>query len=298
MVNIFTNSKFEANQQMLADETEMNANIEDLKARCTWLSESLIEQRSSLENNLTALAEHVQKGNSCNAQESKLNQYVELINQQQQVIEFLLHKSEMSEKDNSINFREIFPNISPYSGNRSDAPQFVKIVRKLFQTSNYNDEQKNFFLSTHMGSEYNWYDFNKVDNEGNSRKPEDVLNLFKETFVIKLSLQEYINRWMNLNLTWGKEYDNLAKFNQVLKEISYEIQKLDEFSTVQDLYDCILKLKREKDEMKRLYKSRGVDSRKWPSSSSKSAKETSKKKSQKTNSDCIFRAKYDISIYK
>ncbi|OUM68906.1 hypothetical protein PIROE2DRAFT_3295, partial [Piromyces sp. E2] len=70
------NNKLEANQQMLADaiksvqentvtkneiiltqeefskkkqkETEMNATIEDLKARCTWLSESLIEQRSSL----------------------------------------------------------------------------------------------------------------------------------------------------------------------------------------------------------------------------------------------------------
>ncbi|OUM56627.1 hypothetical protein PIROE2DRAFT_18669 [Piromyces sp. E2] len=88
--------------------------------------------------------------------ESKLNQYVELINHQQQVIEFLLHKSEMSEKDNSINYLAqsienlsrkleakpmsvnytenhdavmgysspypVFPNISPYSGNRSDAP--------------------------------------------------------------------------------------------------------------------------------------------------------------------------------
>ncbi|OUM60378.1 hypothetical protein PIROE2DRAFT_13887, partial [Piromyces sp. E2] len=344
------NNKLEANQQMLADviksvqentvtkneiiltqeefskmkqkETEMNATIEDLKARCTWLSESLIEQRSSLENKLTALAEQVQKVNSCNVQEvnhtigqlnnkvtsletqinqymvlteqqrqvidnteNKLNQYVELINQQQQVIEFLLHKSEMSEKDNSINYLAqsienlsrkldakpmsvnytenhdavmsysspypVFPNISPYSGNRSDAPQFVETVRKLFQTSNYNDEQKNFFLSTHMGPEYNWYGFNKVDNEGNARKPEDVLNLFEETFVTKLSLQEYTNRWMNLKLTWGKEYDYLAKFKYYLsfnqhtpfsivqsvmishdpKEISDEIQKLDESST-------------------------------------------------------------------
>ncbi|OUM56626.1 hypothetical protein PIROE2DRAFT_18668 [Piromyces sp. E2] len=55
-----------------------------------------------------------------------------------------------------------------------------------------------------MGPEYNWYGFNKVDNEGNSRKPEDVLNLFEETFVTKLSLQEYTNRWMNLKLTWCK----------------------------------------------------------------------------------------------
>ena len=65
----------------------------------------------------------------------------------------------------------VFPNIAPYSGNRIDAPQFVETVRNLFKTSNYDDEQKNFFLSTHMGSEYNWYGFNKLDSDGNPRKP-------------------------------------------------------------------------------------------------------------------------------
>ena len=65
----------------------------------------------------------------------------------------------------------VFPNIAPYSGNYIDAPQFVETVRNLFKTSNYDDEQKNFFLSTHMGSEYNWYGFNKLDSDGNPRKP-------------------------------------------------------------------------------------------------------------------------------
>ncbi|OUM61269.1 hypothetical protein PIROE2DRAFT_12763, partial [Piromyces sp. E2] len=216
---ILTQEEF---SKMKQKETEMNATIEDLKARCTWLSESLIEQRSSLENKLTALAEQVQKVNSCNVQEvnntigqlnnkvtileTQINQYMVLTEQQRQVIDNT-ESNEMSEKDNSINYLAqsienlsrkldakpmsvnytenhdavmgysspypVLPNISPNSGNRSDAPHFVETVRKLFQTSNYNDEQKNFFLSTHMGPEYNWYGFNKVDNEGNARKPED-----------------------------------------------------------------------------------------------------------------------------
>jgi len=47
----------------------------------------------------------------------------------------------------------VFPNIAPYSGNRIDVPQFVETIRNLFKASNYDDKQKNFFLSTHMGSE-------------------------------------------------------------------------------------------------------------------------------------------------
>jgi len=47
----------------------------------------------------------------------------------------------------------VFPNIALYSGNRTDAPQFVKTFRNHFKVSNYDDEQKNFFLSTLMGSE-------------------------------------------------------------------------------------------------------------------------------------------------
>jgi len=145
-------------------------------------------------------------------------------------IEFLLHKNEVFERTSDTNVLAqtindlsrkihvrnygaaldesvdlptttsypVFPSIPPYSGNRVDAPQFVETVRKLFKTSNYDDEQKNFFLSTHMGPEYNWYNFNKLDSDGNSRKPETVLDLFEETFVTKLSIQEYTNRWMNL----------------------------------------------------------------------------------------------------
>ncbi len=45
-----------------------------------------------------------------------------------------------------------------------------------------------------MGPEYNWYKFNKLDNKGNARNPETVLDLFEETFVTKLSIQEYTNR--------------------------------------------------------------------------------------------------------
>jgi len=47
--------------------------------------------------------------------------------------------------------------------------------------------------------------------------------------------------------------------NHVPKEVADELQKLDESSTVQDLYDCVIRLKREKEEKKRLDKSRGVD---------------------------------------
>ena len=118
-----------------------------------------------------------------------------------------------------------------------------------------------------------------------------------------LSLKEYTNLWMNLKLTWGKEYEYLDKFkyylsfnqhtpfsivqsvmmNQVPKEIADELQKLDESSTVQDLYDCVIRLKREKEEKKRLDKSRGVNS----NSSSKAGKDSTKKEA-KTNFECIF----------
>jgi len=67
-----------------------------------------------------------------------------------------------------------------------------------------------------MGSEYNWYGFNKLDSDGNPRKPEEVLDLFEEIFVTKLSLKEYTNLWMNPKLTWGKEYEYLNKFKYYL----------------------------------------------------------------------------------
>ena len=377
---------------MKQKEDEMSATIEDLKARCTWLSDSLIEQRSTLENKFNVLAEQFKKINTSSAQdlsnsvtqlnnkvtvlegqlnqymttteqqrqiisnteeklnqyialteqqrqvisntEVKLSQYIELINQQQQAIEFLLQKREMYEQDNSISYLTkaienlsmkmdskpvsvnyndgndvimsynssypVFPNIAPYSGNRIDAPQFVETVRNLFKASNYDDEQKNFFLSTHMGSEYNWYGFNKLDGDGSPRKPEEVLDLFEDTFVRKLSLQEYTNLWMNLKLTWGKEYEYLDKFkyylsfnqhtpfsivqsvmiSQVPKELSDELQKLDESSTVQDLYDCVIRLKREKEEKKRLDKSRGIDTKRWVNSSTKIGEDSTKKETK------------------
>ena len=152
-----------------------------------------------------------------------------------------------------------------------------------------------------MGPEYNWYNFNKVDNEGNARNPEMVLDLFEETFVTKLSIQEYTNRWMNLKFVWGKEYDYLSNFkyylsfnigtpfslvqsvmiSQVPKEISDELQKLDENSNIQDLYDCILRIKREREDKKRLDKSRGLDSRKWSNHAQKPNDESSKKEPTK-----------------
>ncbi len=364
---ILTQEEFIKLQQR---ESEMKATIEDLKTRCNWLSDSLREQRSSLENQILSLMGKVQDLTSINSNElkntitnlnlkvsslettvnqfrniteqqqqtiaeseNKINRYVELINHQQQAIEFLLHKNEVFEKNNNTNalvqaiselskkiniknndftFDEtmdvttgtsypVFHNIPPYSGNRVDAPQFVETVRKLFETSNYDNEQKNFFLSTHMGPEYNWYNFNKVDNEGNARNPEMVLDLFEETFVTKLSIQEYTNRWMNLKFVWGKEYDYLANFkyylsfnigtpfsivqsvmvSQVPKEIGDELQKLDENSNIQDLYDCILRIKREREDKKRLDKSRGLDSRKWSNHAQKPNDESSKKEPTK-----------------
>jgi len=47
--------------------------------------------------------------------------------------------------------------------------------------------------------------FNKFDGDRNLLKPEEVLDLFEETFVRKLSFQEYTNLWMNLKLIWGME---------------------------------------------------------------------------------------------
>lgn len=364
---ILTQEEFTKMQQR---ENEMRATIEDLKTRCNWLADSLKEQRNSLENQISALTVKFQNIDLINSNElkntivnlnhkvdslettvnqfriiterqqqtiaeteNKMNNYVELINHQQQAIEFLLHKNELFERNSDTNAlvlaiselsrkinvkptgftldenREVaagnsypvFHNIPPYSGNRVDAPQFVETVRKLFKASNYDDEQKDFFLSTHMGPEYNWYNFNKLDNEGNARKPEMVLDLFEETFVTKLSIQEYTNRWMNLKFTWGKEYDYLSNFkyylsfnqstpfsvvqsvmvNQVPKEIGDELQKLDENSSVQDLYDCILRMKRERDDKKRLDKSRGFDSKKWTNFTQKSDEESPKKDSGK-----------------
>ena len=351
-------------------EKEMNAAIEVLMNRCNWLSDSLTEQRSSLENKISLLEEKINNINSTNSDElyhkidvlsnkiisleatvnqfkiitehqnqiiteteSKINHYADLVNHQQQAIEFLLHKNEVFEKSNDanvlaqaiselsrkINLRNngfmldenvdvsttnsypVFPNIPPYSGNRVDAPQFVETVRKLFKTSNYDDEQKNFFLSTHMGPEYNWYNFNKLDNDGNARSPDTVLDLFEETFVTKLSIQEYTNRWMNLRFSWGKEYDYLSNFkyylsfnqstpfsivqsvmvNQVPKEIGDELQKFDENASIQDLYDCILRMKREREDKKRLDKSRGIDSKKWANYTQKTNDEAPKKDSTK-----------------
>jgi len=351
-------------------ENEMRATIEDLKAKCNWLADSLKEQRKSLEDQILALTTKFQNINLINSNElkntivnlnhkedslettvnqfrtiterqqqtiaeteNKMNNYVELINHQQQAIEFLLHKNELFErnsdtnalvqaiselskkinvKPNGFTLEEgmevatgnsypVFHNIPPFSGNRVDAPQFVETVRKLFKASNYDDEQKDFFLSTHMGPEYNWYNFNKLDNDGNARKPEMVLDLFEETFVTKLSIQEYTNRWMNLKFTWGKEYDYLSNFkyylsfnqstpfsvvqsvmvNQVPKEIGDELQKLDENSSVQDLYDCIIRMKRERDDKKRLDKSRGFDSKKWANITQKPSEEAPKKDSGK-----------------
>ena len=68
--------------------------------------------------------------------------------------------------------------------------------------------------------------------------------------------------------------------NQVPKEIADELQKLDESSTVQDLYDCVIRLKREKEEKKRLDKSRGVDSKRWFNSSSKAGEDSTKKEAK------------------
>ena len=360
---ILTQEEFFKLQQR---ENEMKTTIEDLKTRCNWLSDSLKEQRCSLENKILSLTEKMQELNIVNSSELKntivtlnqkvdslettvnqyrsiteqhqqiiseseikINRYVELINHQQQAIEFLLHKNEVFERNNDTNALvqaiselskrintknngfmldetmdvstgtsyPVFHNIPPYSGNRVDAPQFVETVRKLFKTSNYDDEQKNFFLSTHMGPEYNWYNFNKLDNEGNARRPEMVLDLFEETFVTKLSIQEYTNRWMNLKFAWGKEYDYLSNFkyylsfnqstpfsvvqsvmvNQVPKEIGDELQKFDENANIQDLYDCILRMKREREDKKRLDKSRGFDSKKWSSYPQKPNEEASKK---------------------
>ncbi len=168
-------------------ETEMRATIEDLKTRCNWLANSLKEQRKSLENQISALTVKFQNIDLINSTElkntivnlnhkvdslestvsqfrtiterqqqtiaeteNKMNNYVELINHQQQAIEFLLHKNELFErnsdtsalvqaiselsrrinvKPNGFSFDEnmevvtgnsypVFHNISPYSGNR------------------------------------------------------------------------------------------------------------------------------------------------------------------------------------
>jgi len=40
--------------------------------------------------------------------------------------------------------------------------------------------------------------FNKLDSDG---KPEEIFYLFEQTFVTKLSLQEYTNIWKNFKLT-------------------------------------------------------------------------------------------------
>ncbi|OUM69750.1 hypothetical protein PIROE2DRAFT_2168 [Piromyces sp. E2] len=69
-------SPLEANQQMLADAIKsVQENTLDV---LDYLNESLIEQRSSLENKLTALAGQVQKVNSCNVQKQigKSNQSI------------------------------------------------------------------------------------------------------------------------------------------------------------------------------------------------------------------------------
>ncbi|OUM56442.1 hypothetical protein PIROE2DRAFT_18956 [Piromyces sp. E2] len=379
---ILTQEEFLKMQQK---EVEMMNTIEELKTRCTWLSDSLLEQRSSLEgkinslneqlgckidslteqlNNLSAIGSINQANQivKCeekitsletkinlqeqiiNKNEGLLNQCVELVNHQQQAIEFLLQKVEIVDKigdwssltqsinnlTQKISFNNlgsgqsgqditkltaaieslssridtshsgvtydenndvimgnvggvyrVISNIQPYSGDRKEAPQFVETVKKFFETTSLSDDQKNFFLSTHMGPEYNWYNFNKKDSVGNSRKAEEVLKLFEETFVRKLSIQEYTNLWLNLKFTWGKEYDYLDKFkyylsynhstpfaivqsvmmSQVPKEIGDELQKLEDTSSIQDLYDCVIKKKREREEKKRLEKSRGIESK-------------------------------------
>jgi len=48
---------------------EMSATIEDLKARCIWLSDSLIKQRRTLENKFNILAEQFKKINTSSAQD-------------------------------------------------------------------------------------------------------------------------------------------------------------------------------------------------------------------------------------
>ena len=88
--------------KMKQREEEMSATIEDLKTRCTWLSESLIEQRSSLEVKLNALVEKVTKIDTGSAQEvnrtieqlngkinnleAQVNQYMVVTEQQYQII--------------------------------------------------------------------------------------------------------------------------------------------------------------------------------------------------------------------
>jgi len=79
----------------------MSATIEDLKARCIWLSDSLIEKRT-LENKFNVLAEQFKKINISSAQdlgntvtqlnnkiivlEGHLNQYITTTEQQRQII--------------------------------------------------------------------------------------------------------------------------------------------------------------------------------------------------------------------
>jgi len=76
--------------------------------------------------------------------------------------------------------------------------------------------------------------------------------------------------------------------SQVPKEIGDELQKLDETANIQDLYDYILRMKRERDDKKRLDKSRGIDSKRWASYTQKSNDGLQRKIQQKTNFECIF----------
>ena len=54
---------------MKQKEDEMSATIEDLKSRCTWLSDSFIEQRTTLENKFNVLAEQFKKINTSSTQD-------------------------------------------------------------------------------------------------------------------------------------------------------------------------------------------------------------------------------------
>lgn len=75
--------------------------------------------------------------------------------------------------------------------------------------------------------------------------------------------------YLNFNQHTPFSIDQSVIINQVLKEFSYELQKVDEYSRIKGLYNCIIRLKREKEEKYRLEKSRGIDTKRYVNSSTK-----------------------------
>lgn len=372
--NAVSKNEMNTTKQQIANvqnsENTIKEEIKELETRFSWLSDSMNEQRVSLERRMDKILEQMsnmnfnrndnkalqekfeflekkildleEKLSNCmvvierqqqiiNSSEEKVNNCINVINSQQQAIDFLLNDSNSLQSKfynnndslkrvadaimslvNSINLRSsdvrmnvdndlliktpypLDPKVDPYSGNTRDAPQFVETVRNLFKTYNFNEEKKLFFLSTHMGAENVWYNFVRNDDLGNPRTADEILDLFEETFVTKLSIQEYTNKWLNLKLTPGKEYDYLEKFKyylsfnsntpisvvhavmlgQIPKEYMDEIQELDDVQRVQDLYEGILKVKRDREEKKRIDKSRGTEQKKWTNSVQKPKEET------------------------